>query len=76
MPKPLNTLEAEALKLSIPERAKLAQLLWSSIAGGPTDIDESQAIEDAKRRDADMSSGKVAGELHDDVIRAARRALR
>jgi len=71
-----KSLETQVLKLAVRERAKLAQVLWKSIGDGPPDSDERQALEESKRRDAEMDSGKVAGRTHAEVMRAARRALK
>lgn len=37
--------------------------------------DESATLAEAIRRDEELSSGKVAGRTHDEVMNAARRAL-
>jgi putative addiction module component (TIGR02574 family) len=67
------TLEAMALPLS--ERVSLAQALWQSINAGLTDSDEGLAVQEAIRRDQELSSGTVAGRSHEEVMKAARRAL-
>jgi hypothetical protein len=72
----LDVLEAEALKLTVEERAQLAQVLWGSLSGGPPDTDERRALEDARRRDAEMTSGKAVGKTHSEVIKDARRSLK
>jgi putative addiction module component (TIGR02574 family) len=76
MTKRLDVLEAEALKLTADERIKLAQTLWDSFAEAPPDVDERQAVADAKRRDRELDSGAVRPRSHEQVMRAARRALK
>ena len=68
----------EAMALPLAERVALAQTLWQSIEGQPTGkvADETKwAVEEANRRDAELASGKVAGRTHEQVMRAARKAL-
>ena len=49
--------------------------LWESIDTGLPDTDERAAIKEALRRDEELSSGKVTGRTHEEVMQAARRAL-
>ena len=66
---------ADAMALPLSERVALAQALWESIDAGLPDTDERVAITDAIRRDRELSSGRVAGRTHEEVMEAARRAL-
>jgi putative addiction module component (TIGR02574 family) len=66
---------SEAMALPLPERVSLAQALWQSIDAGLTDCDENAAVQEAIRRDQELSSGKVTGRSHEEVMKAARRAL-
>lgn len=66
---------AEAMTLPLAERVELAQALWESIDTGLPDTDERAAIKEALRRDEELSSGKVTGRTHEEVMQAARRAL-
>jgi putative addiction module component (TIGR02574 family) len=66
---------ADALALPLPERVELAQALWESIDAGLPDSEERAAVNEAIRRDDELSSGKVTGRTHEEVIQAARRAL-
>ena len=71
-------LTREVMALSLPERVALAQTLWQSIEGQGTGrvADEVKwAVEEAGRRDAELSSGAAAGRSHEDVMRAARKAI-
>lgn len=71
-------LAREAMALPLAERIALAQSLWQSIEGRGTDnvADEVKwAVEEASRRDAELSSGKVVGRTHKQVMRAARKAI-
>ena len=70
-----DQLTAEAMALPLAERVSLAQALWESINAGLPDNDERTAIADAIRRDEELSSGKVTGRTHEEVMDAARRAL-
>lgn len=66
---------SDAMALPLSERVALAQALWESIDAGLQHADENTAIADAARRDAELSSGKVPGRTHDEVMQAAQRAL-
>jgi putative addiction module component (TIGR02574 family) len=71
-------LTREAMALPLAERIALAQSLWQSIDGQPTGkmADEvNWAIKEADRRDAELSSGQATGRTHEEVMRAARKAL-
>jgi len=63
------------MALPLAERVSLAQALWESIDAELPDIDESSAVAEAIQRDEELSSGKVTGRAHEDVMQAARRAL-
>ena len=65
---------AEAMALPLAERVSLAQALWESINSDLPDGDGRAAVDEAIRRDEELSSGKVTGRSHDDVMKAARRA--
>jgi hypothetical protein len=67
------------LTLPLPDRVELAQALLKSIneSSGPGVPDEErEAVEQAKRRDRELSTGEVVGRSHQEVLEAARRALR
>jgi putative addiction module component (TIGR02574 family) len=66
---------AEAMALPLSERVALAQALWQSIDAAGTGTEEHTAVADASRRDQELSSGKVAGRTHEEVMQAARRAI-
>lgn len=71
-------LAREAMALPLAERVALAQTLWQSIEVPVTGnvADEAKwAVEEASRRDAELSSGKVAGRTHAQVMQAARKAI-
>ena len=68
----------EAMALPLAERVALAQTLWQSIEGrGEVKLTDevSWAVAEAKRRDAELSSGQADGRTHEEVMRAARKAL-
>lgn len=71
-------LTQEAMALPLAERVALAQSLWQSIEGPTTGkvADEVKwAVEEATRRDEELSSGKAVGRTHEQVMRAARKAI-
>jgi len=68
-------LTSEAMALPIAERVSLAQALWQSIDEGLVAAKEREAVAEARRRDEELSSGKVIGRTHDEVMQAARRAV-
>ena len=68
----------EAMALPLAERVALAQTLWQSIDrrdDGKLTDEVSWAVAEAKRRDAELSSGQAVGRTHEEVMRAARKAL-
>ena len=76
MAKLARELEAQALKLSRRERARLAQRLISSL-DQEVDADvERLWLAEAERRLADLTSGKVAAIPAERVIKKVRAALR
>ena len=68
-------LTIKAMALPISERVSLAQALWQSIDGGLEVAKDRDALADAIRRDKEISSGVVQGRTHEEVMRAARRAV-
>jgi putative addiction module component (TIGR02574 family) len=68
-------LTVEAMALPISERVSLAQALWQSINAGLEAAKNSEALAEAIRRDDEISSGAVQGRTHEEVMRAARRAV-
>lgn len=68
-------LAADAMALPLAERVSLAQKLWESIDSGLPDTEERAALTDAIRRDEELSSGKVSGRTHEEVMQAALRSL-
>jgi putative addiction module component (TIGR02574 family) len=68
----------QVLSLPVADRVRLAQKLWESLP--ETDAaerpeGEARALELARRRDAEMASGKVQGIPHDQVMQNARRSI-
>ena len=70
-------LTREAMALPLEERVALAQSLWQSITNQDQQMrDEVKwAVEESERRDAEMESGKVQGRTHEQVMKAARKAI-
>ena len=64
----LVDLTEKALALPVEERTELARKIWESL--------EEKTIEQAKQRDAELSSGSVVGRSHDDVMQSAKDALK
>lgn len=73
MSMPLDTLEAEALKLTPEERAKLADRMLASLAGG-TEI-EDELFAEVQRRIAAVESSVTPLASAEQAIARARRAL-
>ncbi len=69
-------LESKALKLSRSERARLAQLLISSLDQELDPDAEKLWLREAERRLGELKSGKVAGIPAEKVTRKARSMLR
>ncbi len=68
-----------ALALAAEERVLLALRVWESLSDADraaASSIESEMIEEVRRRDDELSSGAVSGRSHEDVVAAARRALR
>ena len=71
----VEQLTSEALALPQSERVSLAQALWQSIDAGTPDLTDAASMEEAVRRDEELSSGAVTGIPHEAVMQAARRAI-
>ena len=71
---PLDTLEAEVLKLPAAARSHLLDRLIASL-GTDAEIEEAWAIE-AERRDAEVDEGKVATVPGAEVLARLRAELR
>ncbi len=68
----------QALALPAAERIELAQKLWESLTDAERNAligDESETIELAKKRDAELSDGSDPGCSHEDVMESARKSL-
>ena len=68
-------LTEQVMALPLAERVDLAEALWQSIGEGLRAGGEQEAIEQATRRDAELTSGAVSGRTHEEVMQAARRAI-
>jgi putative addiction module component (TIGR02574 family) len=71
-------LTQHVLALPLAERVALAQALWQSIDQEPeSDVtdEEREAVEEARRRDAELASGAIVGRTHEQVMEAARRVI-
>ena len=68
-------LTEQAMALPLDERVGLAEALWQSIGEGLATGGEREAIEQAARRDAELTSGAASGRTHEEVMRTARRAI-
>ena len=69
-------LEAEALKLSVVERARLAEKLLESLDVLTEDEHRRLWTEEAARRDAELDADPSRGRSAEDVFRDARARLR
>ena len=72
----LPDLEAEALKLPVAERARLAQTLLESLDVLSEDEHRRLWTEEAARRDAELDADPSRGRPAADVFRDARARLR
>ena len=76
MASPARQLESKVLKLSVRERARLAERLLSSL-DDQTDADaEKLWVEEAERRLDELRSGTVRSKPAGSVFRKARSAVR
>lgn len=71
----LRDLETEALKLSAPERARLAEVLLESLDSLSDEEHTRLWVEEAMRRDAELDADPSRGRLAEDVFRDARARL-
>ena len=71
----IEQLTAEAVSLPLADRLTLAQTLWNSLEGGQIDSSEASDIAEAVKRDNELTSGKVIGRTHEQVMQAARLAI-
>lgn len=70
-----QTLVEQAMALPLEERIGLAEALWQSISEGLPSGDQREAIQQATRREGELTSGVALGRSHEDVMNAARRAI-
>ena len=68
-------LTAEIMALPIKKRATMAQALWQSLGADLPQDGEVQALSAAVRRDRELTSGKVKGRTHGEVMKSAKQAL-
>ena len=66
-----------AMTMPLVDRVTLAQALWASIDEGlpSSDSEDQDTIQQAMRRDAELTSGQAIGRSHEQVMDAARRVL-
>ncbi|HPM82330.1 MAG TPA: addiction module protein [Candidatus Anammoximicrobium sp.] len=66
-----------AMTLPLADRVTLAEALWASIDEGlpSSDREDRDALQQALRRNAELSSGQAIGRSHEQVMDAARRVL-
>jgi hypothetical protein len=68
----ITELEAEALKLDLNDRARLAEKLLESLETLTEEENERVWFEEAARRDADLDADAAKGRRAEDVLRDAR----
>jgi hypothetical protein len=68
-------LTEQVLALPLEARVHLAEALWQSIGEALRAGGEREAVEQAARRDAELSSGAATGRTHEEVMQTARRAI-
>ena len=74
--KDFDRLTSAVLSLPIRQRAKLAQELWQSIGGEEEHRTDKKLLADIRRRDREISDGKVRCKPHTEVMAAARKAIK
>ena len=72
----LADLEAEALKLPVTDRARLAETLVESLDALTDEENRRLWTEEARRRDAELDADPSRGRPAEDVFRDARARLR
>jgi putative addiction module component (TIGR02574 family) len=72
----IDDIHTDALKLSVGERAALAEILWESI-GDPYDLavslSDEEALTLALQRDREIESGAATPLSHDEMMRRLRK---
>ena len=66
------------MALPLRKRVALAEALWQSNENGPArslEAERREALALARRRDRELTSGQVKPRSHEQVMRAARRAI-
>lgn len=74
----LSQLTQDALSLPLDDRIQLAQRLWASLepaTDAGAEDQESDLLDLADRRDADLQTGSVKGVSHADALAMARKSL-
>lgn len=74
----ISQLTQDALSLPLDDRIQLAQQLWASLeptTDASVEDQESELLDLADRRDADLESGSVDGVSHADALAQARKSL-
>jgi hypothetical protein len=72
----LKKLEADLLALPLDSRASLARALIESLEETEDDNADSLWVDEIRRRDEDLRSGRAVARPVDDVLREARERLR
>jgi putative addiction module component (TIGR02574 family) len=70
-----DALSAQAMALPPEQRAELAQRLWSSVEGEPSDED-AELFAEIDRRDAEIESGEVKTISYEQAMREIRDSLK
>jgi putative addiction module component (TIGR02574 family) len=74
--KEFNQLATTVLALPPRQRAQLAQELWDSIdQQAKTSALDDEEMAEIRRRDREISQGKVRGRSHREVMKAARKSI-
>jgi hypothetical protein len=73
----MQQLTEQLMALPLAERVDLAEALWQSIGEGlqAEAGSEVEAVGQAVRRDAELTTGAASGRSHEEVMQAARRAI-
>jgi hypothetical protein len=71
----IREISSQALSLPPKSRAILANMLLDSLEEVRVSDNEKKWIEEAKKRDKEITEGKVVCKSHDDVMKSAYKAI-
>jgi len=72
----IKQMTSRILTLSRRSKALLADLLLDSLDDGPTTTNQDAWLDLAKKRDKEISDGKISYKTHEEILNSAREAIR